>query len=444
MKKYRYIFILFVLGLLITPFSINAAGIYSFNSNLSIGSRGSGVVALQNTLIQKGFSLGLVDGSFGPKTKQAVILFQITKGLTPDGYVGPKTRNILNNDNLSIITVAPNKQNSVNLLPVAPIIVNSNLTADCNQNKFNAAFVLVSPDPSDQKTNEFLTFLEDLKGKFEQAFKGATYDLATMNVEDIFITKTGSEDYINNPSQINLQNVTKDLISKNGDKYNFVYVFTTYDPQTNSQYFAQVKNIIKNIGFSTFDNSKYYGSSGKLLGVSLNGDFLSRYKSMLNRPDMLSRQLPTDAPFGISDLIHETGHQWCCHLGDKFSGNGDKSKIEIIGLDGSHYYTGLESPAKTRDVLSSLPWVLDENSGTYFLEKLTTINDFGFSHYPIRYHPITLYAMGLLSKDQYSKEFKIFDTDEKQGSMKDADVEIYSKTSVNDIIKIFGERTCSQ
>lgn len=332
--------------------------------------------------------------------------------------------------------------NSSSITPTLPIVTGANLAMDCNQNKFSAAFVLVSPDPSDQKTKEFSVFLEDLRGKFEQSFKDATYDLATMKVEDIFITKTGSEDYINNPSQIALPNVTKDLISKNGDKYNFVYVFTTYDPQTNTQYFSQVKNTIKNIGFSTFDNSEGYGSSGKLLGVSFNGDYLSRYKSILNRPDMLSRQLSTDAPFGISDLIHETGHQWCCYLGDKFSGNGDKSKIEIIGLDGSHYYTGLESPAKTRDVLGSLPWVLNENSGTYFLEKLTTINDFGFNHYPIRYHPITLYAMGLLSKDQYSKEFKIFDTDEKQGSMKDTDVEKYSKTSVDDIIKIFGERTC--
>lgn len=354
--------------------------------------------------------------------------------------------------------------NSLSIAPTVPIITNSNLATDCNQNKFSAAFVLVSPDPSDQKTKEFSTFLEDLRGKFEQAFKDATYDLATMKVEDIFITKTGSEDYINNPSQIVLSNITKDLISKNGDKYDFVHIFTTYDPKTNAQFHVRAKNIIKNIGLITSDNSKYYGSSGKLLGVSFLGDVLSEYKSILNRPDILSRQLPTDAPFGIKGLLHEIGHQWCCQLGDKFSGNGDTSKIEIIGLDGLHTYRGLEAPAKTQDVMwGSRPWVLDENSGTYFLEKAITIAgfgtnpdyaDFGFNystdmdlayqHYPIRYHPITLYAMGLLPKDQYSKEFNIVDAKEEVGNLKVTDVKKYSKTSVNDIIKIFGERTCIQ
>jgi len=355
-------------------------------------------------------------------------------------------------------------QNSLSITSAVPNITSPNLAMDCNQNKFSAAFVLVSPDPNDQKTKEFSIFLEDLRGKFEQAFKDATYDLATMKVEDIFITKTGSEDYINNPNQIVLSNVTKDLISKNGDKYNFVYVFTTYDPKTNAWFHIRTRSNIKNIGYRTSDKLPYYGSSGNLLGISFMGDFLSEYKKTLNQPHTLARQLPTDAPFGINLLIHETGHQWCCQLGDKFLGNGDISKIEIIGLDGSHTYRGLEAPAKTQDpMFGSRPWVLDENSGTYFLEKAITISGFGtnsdyasfgfnystdmdlaYEHYPIRYHPITLYAMGLLPKDQYSKEFNIVDAKEEVGGLKVTDVKKYSKISVNDIIKIFGERACVQ
>lgn len=357
----------------------------------------------------------------------------------------------------SKVTITPS-----DIAPTVPITTNSNLATDCNRNKFSAAFVLVSPDPSDQKTKEFLIFLEDLRGKFEQAFKDATYDLATMKVEDIFITKTGSEDYINNPSQIALPNVTKDLIAKNGDKYDLVYVFTNYDPKTNAWFYVRSRSFIKNIGAIISNSSTYYGSFGKLLGVAFMGDFLSEYKNTLNQPRMLASQLPTDAPWGMGLLLHETGHQWCCQLGDKFSGNGDTSKIEIIGLSGYHTYRGLEAPAKTQDpMFGSLPWVLDENSGTYFLEKATTIAgfgtnaeyadfgfnwsmDFAYEHYPIRYHPITLYAMGLLPKDQYSKEFDIVDAKEEVGNLKVTDVKKYSKTSVNDIIKIFGERTCIQ
>lgn len=357
----------------------------------------------------------------------------------------------------SKVTITPSS-----IAPTVQIITNSNLATDCNRNKFSAAFVLVSPDPSDQKTKEFSIFLEDLRGKFEQAFKDATYGLATMKVEDIFITKTGSEDYINNPSQIVLSNVTKDLIAKNGDKYDFVYVFTNYDPKTNAWFYHQTRSFIKNIGSIISNNSTYYGSFGKLLGVAFMGDFLSEYKNTLNEPRTLASRLPTDAPWGMGLLLHETGHQWCCRLGDKFSGNGDTSKVEIIGMGGSHTYRGLEAPAKTQDpMFGSRPWVLDENSGTYFLEKATTIAgfgtnadyadfgfnwsmDFAYEHYPIRYHPITLYAMGLLPKDQYSKEFNIVDIEEEVGNSKVTDAKKYSKTSVNDIIKIFGERTCNQ
>jgi peptidoglycan hydrolase-like protein with peptidoglycan-binding domain len=32
-----------------------------------------------------------VDGSFGPKTHQVVVAFQMGKHLQPDGVVGPKT-----------------------------------------------------------------------------------------------------------------------------------------------------------------------------------------------------------------------------------------------------------------------------------------------------------------------------------------------------------------
>lgn len=53
---------------------------------LRIGSEGDDVKSLQTAL---GIS---ADGSFGPKTKAAVVAFQISKNLTPDGVFGPVSR----------------------------------------------------------------------------------------------------------------------------------------------------------------------------------------------------------------------------------------------------------------------------------------------------------------------------------------------------------------
>ena len=58
---------------------------------LKNGSKGNQVKTLQRLLNALGYSCGNVDGSFGPKTLEAVKKFQKAKGLDVDGYCGPKT-----------------------------------------------------------------------------------------------------------------------------------------------------------------------------------------------------------------------------------------------------------------------------------------------------------------------------------------------------------------
>ncbi len=60
-------------------------------SSLSSGSNGDEVKKLQETLIEKGYDPGEVDGIFGNKTREAVMAFQKDNELTPDGIAGPKT-----------------------------------------------------------------------------------------------------------------------------------------------------------------------------------------------------------------------------------------------------------------------------------------------------------------------------------------------------------------
>jgi peptidoglycan hydrolase-like protein with peptidoglycan-binding domain len=57
---------------------------------LRLGSKGPDVKALQEGLIGAGASL-TADGSFGPKTRQAVVAVQQSAGLAADGVAGPKT-----------------------------------------------------------------------------------------------------------------------------------------------------------------------------------------------------------------------------------------------------------------------------------------------------------------------------------------------------------------
>lgn len=74
----------------------------SFDKNLSVGSTGSDVSALQTWLISKGFNIPAVAadaskaGYFGQQTKTAVMAYQKSVNVPATGFVGPLTRATLN------------------------------------------------------------------------------------------------------------------------------------------------------------------------------------------------------------------------------------------------------------------------------------------------------------------------------------------------------------
>lgn len=69
---------------------------FQFTLSMKSGSSGNEVMGLQNFLNASGYDSGIADGKFGPKTKEAVINFQVANGLEGDGIVGALTRSILN------------------------------------------------------------------------------------------------------------------------------------------------------------------------------------------------------------------------------------------------------------------------------------------------------------------------------------------------------------
>ncbi len=70
----------------------------AFTTDLTLGSSGAQVTALQNWLISKGFSIPAgATGYFGAQTKAAVAAYQSSKGISPAaGYFGPVTRASVN------------------------------------------------------------------------------------------------------------------------------------------------------------------------------------------------------------------------------------------------------------------------------------------------------------------------------------------------------------
>jgi hypothetical protein len=87
--------------------SVTSIAVRVFKSNLTVGSLGSEVKALQEFLNAKGYTLatsgagspGNETTRFGTATKAALIKYQKAKGITPAvGYFGPKTRAIVEAD----------------------------------------------------------------------------------------------------------------------------------------------------------------------------------------------------------------------------------------------------------------------------------------------------------------------------------------------------------
>ena len=74
--------------------STSTSASMTFTTDLTVGSKGAQVTALQNWLISKGFTIAAgATGTFGPQTKAALAAYQAANGISPAaGYFGPVTR----------------------------------------------------------------------------------------------------------------------------------------------------------------------------------------------------------------------------------------------------------------------------------------------------------------------------------------------------------------
>ncbi len=285
------------------------------------------------------------------------------------------------------------------------------LPEGCEYQNYRMAFILVenSNNPHNQ---EDVNKINIMKQRTSQAFAWATNNLASMDTSYPLIILSLGE----NPSE---ENITKEFYKGNPDNFHFITIFNTYENST-----IQKHNIIKNnitgIGIGIFDSTKRYGSNEILLGINWMG-IIDNYD--------LDNEFDIDV--AMSGILHETGHQWCCYVGDNFARGENDAKLEIIQQN-IHFYRGLESPYETGTPMNADYWV-NNNDGTYRRENKIGIE---------RYHPFELYFMGLLPEAEYDTKFQIYDAGIPGANMNFTNAVPYKQVSVNDIIKVEGKRIC--
>ena len=115
MKK-KIIFIILLLGLVVT-FDVV---LMSWNSEVEAlskyGSRGTEVKTIQEKLKRWGYYSGSVDGIYGSQTVSAVKKFQKKNGLTVDGIAGAQTLKAMGITSSSSSSSSSNNSSNVNLL----------------------------------------------------------------------------------------------------------------------------------------------------------------------------------------------------------------------------------------------------------------------------------------------------------------------------------------
>jgi peptidoglycan hydrolase-like protein with peptidoglycan-binding domain len=116
-----------------------ASASYEFNQNLTIGSTGADVIALQQLLINKGFltSVSAPTGYFRSGTQAALGKFQAANGISPaSGYFGSKSRAFVNSLNAPSATMntsqsAPSSNSQVSIPPPSGTLCNGSYYTAC-------------------------------------------------------------------------------------------------------------------------------------------------------------------------------------------------------------------------------------------------------------------------------------------------------------------------
>ncbi len=252
----------------------------------------------------------------------------------------------------------------------SPVTPTPTATAPGPQTSYKMGFIFLAKAPSDI-TPEKLEALNKVKTASASSFKTATRNLADMDtLDEIFVYIDPEFDERN----FAWSKYAKQFYETRTDEFDFISIYTAFpvDSSILPPQHLIVSNKIRGIGRGIFDDTAQYGSRGKLKGIN----FLSEIQTIPQRQ--------------LGGFLHETGHQWCCYVGDTREQGGE---LELI-QQSIHYNMFLNIP-EVNDGYSDP----DGGSGKWVE---TSPNNWTLEPTPdeLRYSPLTLYFMGLLAPDK--------------------------------------------
>lgn len=314
----------------------------------------------------------------------------------------------------------------------------------CSKNAFTMAIIFVTTPLSAADQVRYADELNYVKNRFPWAFSYATNGLATMSIPDspAFLDPSG---LILPGGSLDLSATLRKFYQSSPDKFDFVTVFSSVGNTNTDYYHANAQNNIKGIGLGIFNIASNYGSAGKLLGVNYMNDMLDRNGSVKScyvqqQNNLTSLSIETDIDCGMAGILHETGHQWAAYFGDMVSGSSPNTVNLGIRKDFAHYYFGLMSTPGTQDLNGSGYWKKSDDN-TVFINDTSDENSI-----VEKYHPFTLYAMGVLPAIEYDTKFNILQDGGQYSPSPNwtfqSMASVYKQVSVRDIIAKEGKRTC--
>lgn len=195
---------------------------------------------------------------------------------------------------------------------------------------------------------------------------------------------------------VKTEEITKRVINKSGDIYDFIVVYTTFqNPYSVSRnaYHSIVKNETRGLGknIPISDHSPAYGSKGKFKGIVTIHGIDAYYKFGVK---------------SIGPLIHEISHQWLVGLDESAL---DKTQSLTNSPDTEHWSDFLDTATRKKSKTYVSPqgggsWK-DNGDGTFFRDytRVPTSPPFEWE----RFHDFDLYFMGLLPPKKVRPTFLI-------------------------------------
>ncbi len=193
---------------------------------------------------------------------------------------------------------------------------------------------------------------------------------------------TGNYDAISPDGTINAlprQEVSNEFFSTHKDEYDFIVIFTNFDFQMPASealaFYSHIRNNSTGIGKELFDNSSFFGSSGKLQGCIDMGNIRNLHVTPLD-PDFEQT---------LYILAHEYLHRWGAYIEFRDTDGSDSNALISLGEYSAHWSFLTDSDGS---VLYGNDW--QENGDSTF----TSIGTIRY------YSALDLYLMGFYDKTQ--------------------------------------------